>query len=504
MRLDVKKNAKRNIIVGVFNKTILLILPFLTKMIINNTLGSEYLGLNSLFASILSVLALSELGFSSALVYHMYKPIAEEDQKAINALLNLYKKVYFYIGLVIVGLGVLFLPFLPKVISGGYPDGINIYILYLLQLSNTAVSYFLFGYKQSLLVAHQREDINSIINLITQAGMQVLQIVLLVKTSNYYLYVLCMPLFTVANNLWIAYFTKKMYPEAKCEGKLDDSVLGSIKKLVAGSFVQKACATTRNSLDSICISAFVGLTLTGIYNNYYTIFNGVTTMVAILASSITAGIGNHVVVKSKEENLEELKKLDALYMMLSGWCTACLLCLSQPFMRIWMGDKMLFPILSVVNMCIYFYTLKLGDIRGVYYSATGMWWEMRYRSIFETVGNLVLNIVLGYSYGINGIIAATTISLLVFNFIWGASIVFRNYFGIEKIWTYYSYHLKAFINTVIVCIVTYYACGLVKAESMVVELVIKMFICCILGAGLMILLNLKNKSFKAALKMVRR
>ena len=504
MKVDVKKNAKRNIMVGIFNKTILLILPFLTKMIINNTLGSEYLGLNSLFSSILSVLALSELGFSSALVYHMYKPIAQEDQKTINALLKLYKKVYFYIGLVIVGLGVLFLLFLPKVISGGYPEGTNIYILYLIQLSNTAISYFLFAYKQSLLVAHQREDINSIINLITQAGMQILQIVLLLKTSNYYLYVLCMPLFTVANNLWIAYFTKKMYPEAKCEGELDSSVLKSIKKLVAGSFVQKACATTRNSLDSICISAFVGLTLTGIYDNYYTIFNGVTTMIAILATSITAGIGNHVVVKSKEENFEELKKLDVLYMMLSGWCTACLLCLSQPFMRIWMGDKMLFPIISVINMCIYFYTLKLGDIRGVYYSATGMWWEMRYRSIFETVGNLVLNIALGYLYGINGIIAATTISLLVFNFIWGASIVFKNYFGKEKIGTYYLYHLRAFLNTMIVCAVTYYICGLVNVESMVLDLVVKMLICCILGAGLMLLLNLKNKSFKAAVKMVRR
>ena len=165
---------------------------------------------------------------------------------------------------------------------------------------------------------------------------------------------------------------------------------------------------------------------------------------------------------------------------------------------------MLFPIISVINMCIYFYTLKLGDIRGVYYSATGMWWEMRYRSIFETVGNLVLNIALGYLYGINGIIAATTISLLVFNFIWGANIVFKNYFGKEKIGTYYLYHLRAFLNTMIVCAVTYYICGLVNVESMVLDLVVKMLICCILGAGLMLLLNLKNKSFKAAVKMVRR
>ncbi len=504
MRLDIKKNAKRNIVVGIFNKTILLILPFLTKMKINSILGAEYLGLNSLFSSVISVLTLSELGFSSALVYHMYKPIAEEDQKTINALLNLYHKVYFFIGIVIVTLGVLFLPFLPKVISGGYPKEINIYVLYLIQLSNTAISYFLFGYKQSLLVAYQREDVNSIINLITQSSMQIAQIILLAKTSNYYLYVLCMPLFTIVNNLIILFFTNKMYPKAKCEGKLDDSVLKSIKKLVAGSFVQKACTTTRNSLDSICVSAFVGLTLTGVYNNYYTIFNGVTIMLAILTTSVTAGVGNHIVVKSKEQNFEELKNLDTLYMILSGWCTACLLCLSQPFMRIWMGDNMLFPISCVINMCIYFYALKLGDIRAIYYSATGLWWEMRYRSIFETVGNLVLNIVLGYLFGINGIIAATTISLLMLNFIWGTNIVFKNYFGKDKIMTYYLYHLRALFNTIIVCIIMHYICNLIKTGSLFGDLVLKTIVSTVLGACLMIVLNIKNKSFRAAMKMIAR
>ena len=81
MKFDVKSNAKRSIVVGIFNKVILMVLPFIVKSIINNCLGAEYLGLNSLFSSILQVLMLSELGFSSALVYHMYQPIADNDQK---------------------------------------------------------------------------------------------------------------------------------------------------------------------------------------------------------------------------------------------------------------------------------------------------------------------------------------------------------------------------------------------------------------------------------------
>ena len=502
MKIDIKRNAKRNITIGLINKIILLILPFVSRMVIKQQLGAQYLGLNSLFSSILSVLSLSELGLSSALVYHMYKPIAEDDHEKLSALLNLYRKAYLLIGTVISVIGLVLVPFLPKFISGSYPDNINIYLVYLVQLFNCSISYFLFGYKQSLLVAHQRNDIDSLINLLTQFGLQVAQIILLVTTRNYYYFIFCMPVFTIINNLWVAYFTNRLYPDLNCQGKLDRDTLKNIKKLVIGSFVQKACGTTRNSLDSICISAFVGLAITGMYNNYYTIFNGVTALLAILSVSITGGIGNHVVIKSKDENFNELQLLDFLYMALSGWCVTCLLCMSQSFMKFWMGDEMLLPIITVINMCVYFYAMKLGDMRCNYYNATGLWWEMRWRSIGETISNLVLNICLGYFFGINGIVLATTISIFLFNFIWGASIIFRCYFGKEKLHSYYLYQLHYFINTVLVCGITYIACSRISFSSPLVDLVVKGIICCVVGGGMTLLLNCKNELFKPAMKMI--
>lgn len=504
MKLDVKNNARRNIVIGMINRIILLLLPFLTRMIINQQLGAQYLGLNSLFSSVLAVLSLSELGFSSALVFHMYKPIAEDDAEKLSALLNFYRKAYLVIGTVITLVGLLLVPFLPHLINGEYPPNINIYFVYFVQLFNSAISYFLFGYKQSLLVAHQRNDIDSLINLITQSGLQITQIVLLIVTHNYYYFIFCMPVFTIANNLWIAYFTHKLYPNLKCDGKLDKETLQNIKKLVIGSFVQKACGTTRNSLDSICISAFVGLAVTGMYNNYYTIFNGITMLLGVLSASITGGIGNHIVIKSKEENFNELQSLDFLYMALSGWCVACLLCLSQTFMKIWMGDDMLLPIGTVLNMCIYFYVLKLGDMRSVYYAATGMWWEMRWRSITETISNLILNITLGYFLGINGIIWATTISILAFNFIWGSSIIFRCYFGKDQLYKYFMSQLRYLLNTVLICAITYIVCSQLSFSSNYIDLIIKGFICLIVGGGVTLALNVRNNLFKPALKMILR
>lgn len=504
MKFDVKSNTKRNIIIGIANKIILLVLPFIVRSYINNYLGSEYLGLNSLFSSILQVLMLSELGISSALIYHMYKPIAENDQKTINALLSLYKKAYLIIGIVIITLGLAIIPFFPLLIKGDSPSSVNIRVIYVIQLINTSISYFLFGYKQSLLVAYQREDINSLINLFSQSTLQLTQIILLLKTKNYYTFVVCMPVFTILNNLCIGFFTKRMFPCAKCEGTLDRSVLSDTKKLIAGTFIQKACTITRNSLGSICISAFIGLSLTGIYNNYYTILSGVTLMLGIVSTSLSGGIGNHVALKSKEENFYELSKLDFLYMNISSWCTACLLCIYQPFMKLWMGADMLLSPLIVILLSLYFYILKMGDMRSLYSSANGLWWEMRYRSIVETIVNVALNIILGMLYGICGIVLATIISIFVCNFLWSTSILFLKYFGRQKMKYYFGYHAKYFIFALVVCSISYYISGIIHFANQVVSIFARGAICSIVFLFCFILVYRKSKILIEALHMLKK
>lgn len=147
MKIDVTSNAKKNIVVGVISKVILLILPFISRMVINRTIGVEYLGLNSLFTSILSVLTLSEMGLSSALVYHMYKPIAEDNKSEISSLLNFYRKAYIFIGTFILTIGLILTPFLPVLINDTNFEGVSIYVIYFIQLLNTVLSYYLFAYK---------------------------------------------------------------------------------------------------------------------------------------------------------------------------------------------------------------------------------------------------------------------------------------------------------------------------------------------------------------------
>ena len=129
MRFARTKNTLRNIAFGSVNRIINIVLPFISRTVILYVMGTQYLGLSSLFSSILSFLSLTELGVGAAMVYSMYKPIAENDYTTIRALLNLYRKLYRIIGTVILIIGLLLIPFLKILVPEELPPEINLYLL---------------------------------------------------------------------------------------------------------------------------------------------------------------------------------------------------------------------------------------------------------------------------------------------------------------------------------------------------------------------------------------
>ncbi len=480
MQLDIIKNAKRNIFFGFINKLIVLLNPFVTRTVIIYQLGNEYLGLDSLFTSILTVLSLSEMGFSSAVVYNLYKPIANSDTEQVNALLNFYRKAYRFIGCFILFIGILLIPFIPNLIKGSHPNEINLTRLYLIYLTNTVLSYFMYAYLTALITVYQRNDLNSRINSCITLLSTIIQIIIIIVTKDYYLYAILLPIATITNNIWTAKTVKKYFPNYHCSGKLTKETQNDIKKVVIGTFIQKACAITRNSLDSIFISAYLGLSITAIYNNYYLISHGITSLMGLITTSFAGGIGNHVANRSKEQNFKELQKLDFIYLWLGGWASICLLCLYQPFIKLWLGENNILPMSSVVLFVIYFYLLKLGDIRYLYNAANGLWWHQKWRSISETLLNCILNAYLGYKMGVNGIILATIISLFLCNCIWASKILFETYFDLEK----YYYSLKQQIlytaTTFIIASLTYCISMHINLSNLYIELIYKLILCTVL------------------------
>lgn len=502
MQIERTKNTARNMLWGLIEKLLQLVLPFVTRTLILKLIGEQYLGLNSLFTSIISVLNLADLGFGTAITFSMYKPIADNDEHKLCALLGYYKTIYRVIGGIVLGVGIAIMPFLKHLITGEVPNDINLYLLYSIYLLNTVLSYWLFAYKKSLIHAYHRDDVSTKISvslLILQYG---LQIGLLFLFDNYYLYILILPVITLFNNILTAIVAKKMFPSLICRGKVDEITRKDIKRRVGGAFIGKFCGVTRNSLDSIFISSFFGLTLVAIYGNYYYILTAVHGLLTIVTVAMASGVGNSIAKESVEKNYQDFENFTFLYSWISGWFACCLLCLYQPFMQIWVGEDLMFSSSIMILFPIYLYVMAASDIKNVYYTACGLWWEGRWRAALEFGLNLILNYFGAKYLGVAGIMLATIITMIGVNFIYGTQILFKYYFSKQKLSKYLLKQLLYLAVTSLMAISTYFVCSLLP-KSGILYFFLKGIICIILPNLFYFLVYFKTGIFRRAMALFK-
>ena len=498
------RNAFRNILWGTIQKIVLLFMPFLIRTVIIKVLGADYIGLSSLFASILGLLSLAELGVSNAIISSMYKPIVNNDTKTICALLAFFRKAYHLIGAVISVIGLCILPFLDGLIKGDVPADVNIRLLYLIYLFNTAVSYFMFSYKSCLFVAHQRGDINSKILTLLSLSQYLLQITLLLLFRNYYCYVIIIPLITIANNIVVAITARKYYPQYICTGKLNRVIRSDIKQRVTGLMLAKVSATIRSSIDSLFISTMLGLTITAMYSNYFHIVTAVAGLIQVLEGSIIAGVGNSLATESKEKNYNDFLKFTFMLQWIVGICSIMILCIEQPFMYIWVGKELMFKDAMVVLCAIYLYVNCISLIRGVYTQALGMWWSLRYVSFVDIFINTTLNFVLGKLLGAYGILLATIVDMALVSIPWTTYYLFRDYFGISLLHKYFLQYIKYFLAAIIVGTICYTILLPLNSLSTYISVLLKLLSGLILSNVMYYLVFKRNKYFADFVSMLTR
>lgn len=497
------QNAFRNIVSGIIYNIVSILCPFLTRTVLIYVLGVQYVGLGSLFTALLGVLNMTEAGIGSALVYQMYKPVAENNVKRVNALYNFYKKCYRIIGIVVLVFGLLMVPFLSMFVKNDLPEGVNLFVLYGVYLFNTVSSYFLFAYKNSLLVAHQRNDINNNLATVTSIVRYTLEIFLLICFRNYYVYVIVYPVITVVTNLIRSHYVDKLYPQYACEGSIDAEGISNLKTQVGGLLFHKIGDVVLTNVDPIMISAFLGLTVLGKYNNYYYIITSLFGILGVLTSSIIPSVGNTVYTKDKHSLLDDYQKFSFIFVTVSSWFSVCYLCLVQPFIELWIGKENQLDNLMVVLLFAYLYTSKINDMTWVYRQASGLWWEGKWIPLISAIFNLVVNLILVQFIGLPGIVISTLLSRVLIMLPMGSHSLFRCLFRDLKKWRkYILYQIYYGCITCVTAFVVGYVCSWIVADIWA-TFFIRGIICAVFPLPIYCLLNAWHKPFKMSSEFIR-
>lgn len=449
--MDVIK-ARFNVISGVGSQLLRLLLNFIVRSVFIYYLGSENVGLNSLYTNILGLLSLAELGIGGAVIAHMYKPLAEGNNLRVKTLMSIYKIMYRGMAMLVIAFGLLLLPFIGY-LTRSYNGNFSVYLVFMIYVLNTAVSYF-FGYRQSILIADQKSYVVNITNTCIFVVASIAQLIGLIVWNSMYFFVIVMVLNTVAVNYSIFKYTEYHYQDLfeniKSPTKKDiTSIIDYVKPMV----LYQVSGVVNNGTDSLIISQFVSVLATGLYANYLMVLTSVQSLVKIGFSSLTASVGQLVHLNNKDRSYKLLENLILAAKAISFIVIVNFVGFVSIFIKIWLGEKAVLPDSTVILLAVSLYTIINSLPLVVYREATGSFIKRQYLPVMSVVINLVLSVTLVKYMGINGVIVGTVIARVA-TYSWNdPAVIIGDYFG-QSIFMYFvKYLLDIAIVVIVSCMV---------------------------------------------------
>ena len=441
-------NSIRNTANGIISQIISVLANFVVRTIFLMHLSESYLGVNGVFTNILTMLSLAELGFGATIIYSMYKPIAENDKDKLKALMNLYKKVYLVIGLLVGVIGVALIPFLDCFLKDK-GDVTNIVLIYLLFLINSVSSYF-FAYKRSILSADQKDYINSQYRYIFTIIKSVFQVFIIIFFKSFIGYLLIQIFITILENIFISIKVDKLYPFLKDKNNkyiLSKDELKRIKNDVKALFITKFGNVMLNGTDNIIISSYVGVRWVGLLSNYSMISGSLVMILSQISAGVTGSIGNFMAKESENDRYKLFKTIDMLNYIIYSFCSICLITLFNPFIELWIGNKYILDEATCIVIALNFLINGVMSSWWVFRSTMGLFVQGKYRSIFTALLNITISIVLAKRLGLIGVLLGTTISRLLVNSWYDPYIIYK--YGFKK--KCREFYIRYIINIVIFC-----------------------------------------------------
>lgn len=404
------KNAKVALVFYAIN----LILQFFSRKIFLDNLGAEVLGLNTTAQNLIGFLNLAELGIGGAIAFTLYKPLFERDTCSINEIVSVQGWLYRRVAYMVIAGSCILMCFFPLIFEKAQVPLWYTYGSFIALLISALLGYFI-NYRQIVLTADQKEY-KVTLNVQGFKFLKVFaQIVAIAYLANGYIYWLALEVLTsIITAIALDKLLKREYPWLKTDviygGKLRKKYPEIIRK-TKQLFFHKIGFFVLTQTSPLIIYAYTSLILVAIYGNYMLIVTGVTLLMDAFLRSVNAGVGNLVA----EGNKEKIKKVFWELSIYRIWL-ASIICfgiykLSHSFVTLWVGPGFIMEQSAFIALVVIAF-IGLTRTNDAFISAYGLFQDV-WSPIVEAILNLGLSILLGYYYGLTGILSGVIISQLI-------------------------------------------------------------------------------------------
>ena len=494
------KNSIRNMTVSIASQIVIVILGFVSRKVFIGSLGTEYLGLNGFLTNVLSLLGLVEGGIGTSIVYNLYKPLANRDEEKITALVQLYKKLYFYIAIAVLVLSLCLYPFLGVFIKGG--DSISyISLVYFIFVARNVISYFN-AHKWSLINADQKGYVLARINILFNVVTTVTKIVVLKTTKNYILFlVIDIVIFTI-QNIYNGRIVAKKYPyintkkKYKVEKEIEDNLITTVKAL----FLHNLGGYCVFGTDNILISSLININTVGLYSNYTMIIGQLGSLINPIISAIGDSVGNLIATEDTDKSYMIFKVAYLVNFWIYSVAAIFLYNLVEPFITWCFGKGLLLDSLTFIIVLINFYINGLRGSIAIFKNKGGIFTQDKYVPILESIINLVTSLILVRYFGLAGIFMGTTISSIAIPLWNRPRLVYKYIFNKDFKEYMYKYMVYALLTLITGFLTSFLASFLTDITFL--NLVGRGIICVIIPNLIYAIIFYKTQEFKYLLGII--
>lgn len=495
------KSTTINSTVALASKVLIFVLQFICRTVFIRVLSTEYLGVNGLFTNILTMLSFAELGIGNAIIFKLYKPIADNDQEKIKTYMKFYQKAYILIGIIILVIGILIIPFLKYMINDVPDIKENIYFIYVLFLANSTISYF-FTYKKSIIIGYQKEYITTIINFGAVLLQNIAQIIILLVTKNYILYLIIQILATFLDNYISSKKADKMYPFIKDKEyeKISKSEEKKIFTDVKSLILYKIGDILSNGTDNIIISTFVGVSEVGLLSNYTTITNAIKTFLLSFFNGFTASVGNLNTTDDNEKKESIFYQIFLLSFLIYGFISVAIILLSNEFITIWLGNEYLLSFGVCFALGFNLYIDGMRFVNYTFRNTMGIFKKGRFIPLISSISNIVLSVILVQYIGIFGVLIATGLTRLFIMTVYDPYLLHKYKFNTscKRYYLTYLYYL-------VIAAIDLFICNFVISKIMITGIlgfIIKGIVIMIISYIIFLICTFRMKEFKSLKSIV--
>ena len=416
------KKAFFTSIASAAHQIIAIVYGFILPRLFLTNYGSAVNGLVASITQFLGFIALAELGVGTVVQSSLYKPLAEKNVEEISRIHKSCTRFFKKIGIILLIYSISLAFIYPFIVCEQFDYFYTLSLIIIISISTFAQYYVGMSYRL-LLGADQYGFISETVACVALMLNTCLSIILIKLSFSIHIVKLVSSLVFLAQPLVLLYIGKKKYTIIRDVTLTEEPI-----KQKWNGLAQHLASVVLNNTDIVVLTLFSTLENVSVYSIYFTVVNGVKSIVYSFTAGYMAMFGNMLAKKEIEQANNVFDVFEWVIHTLTTLAFGLTGVLIIPFISVYTKGvtdyNYFFPSFGALLTAAFgSYCLRLPY--NILVMAAGHYKQTQVSAIIEVIINVFVSILLVSRFGLIGV-AIGTLSAMVFRTIYFAIYLSRN------------------------------------------------------------------------------